>query len=94
MLEGLDKLVELQRLDSQLSTFEDEFSAIPEKRENIAEVLDTGLISKADIIRLRIIAKGRGFEHALTRLGQLSATRNLKNVTLAAKVIGDWPEGL
>ena len=57
-------------------------------RENIAEVLDTGLISKADIIRLRIIAKGRGFEHALTRLGQLSAARNLKNVTLAAQIIG------
>lgn len=57
-------------------------------RENIAEVLDTGLISKGDILRLRVIAKGKGFEHALVRLGQLSADQATKNIELTGKVIG------
>lgn len=47
-------------------------------RDNIAEVIDTGLINDADILRLRVIAKGKGFEHALIRLGQLSADRTGK----------------
>lgn len=57
-------------------------------RENIAEVLDTGLISKGDILRLRVIAKGKGFEHALVRLGQLSADRAGKNIEFTGKVVG------
>lgn len=57
-------------------------------RENIAEVLDTGLISKGDILRLRVIAKGKGFEHALVRLGQLSADQTTKNIELTGKIIG------
>ena len=39
VLEGLNKLVDLQRVDSQLSIFEEEYSAIPKKRENVAEAL-------------------------------------------------------
>jgi type II secretory pathway component PulF len=57
-------------------------------RENIAEVLDTGLIRKADILRLRLIAKGKGFEHALVRLGRLSADRTAKNIDVTGKIIG------
>lgn len=57
-------------------------------RENIADVLDTGLIKEGDVARLRVIAKGRGFEHALTRLGYLSGIQNFKNVSLTAKIVG------
>lgn len=57
-------------------------------RENIAEVVDTGLINHADILRLRVIAKGKGFEHALLRLGQQAAKRNAKNAQLTGKIMG------
>ena len=57
-------------------------------RENVAEVLDTGLIQKSDILRLRVIAKGRGFEHALVRLGQFAADRTDKKVQLTGRFIG------
>lgn len=57
-------------------------------RENIAEVIDTGLISKADIMRLRVVARGKGFEHALLRLGRLSSERAGKNIDLAGRLLG------
>jgi type II secretory pathway component PulF len=56
-------------------------------RENIAEVIDTGLIPQADILRLQVIAKGRGFEHALIRLGKLAATRNEKTTQTVGKIL-------
>lgn len=57
-------------------------------RENIAEVLDTGLVSKNDIMRLRLIAKGKGFEHALVRMGRVMAERNTKAIELTGKIFG------
>jgi type II secretory pathway component PulF len=57
-------------------------------RENIAEVIDTGLIQKSDILRLRVIAKGKGFEHALIRLGRLSGDRTQNNIETTGKIIG------
>lgn len=39
-------------------------------QENIADVLDTGLIDAHDLMRLRIVAHGRGFEQALKRQGE------------------------
>lgn len=56
--------------------------------ENIADVLDTGLVSKSDILRLKVIAKGKGFEHALVRLGIHSSERNVKRLALSAKITG------
>ncbi len=57
-------------------------------RDNIAEVIDTGLIKEADILRLRVIAKGKGFEHALIRLGRLSAERTAKNIERVGRIFG------
>jgi type II secretory pathway component PulF len=56
-------------------------------RENIAEVVDTGLIPQADILRLQVIAKGRGFEHALIRLGRLAAIRNEKTTQVVGRIL-------
>ena len=39
MLEGLDKLVDLQRLDSDRAALEAEFAAVPAKRESLADSL-------------------------------------------------------
>lgn len=49
-------------------------------RSNIAEVLDTNLVSDADVLRLRAIAEAKGFEHALVRLGRQAADRGVQTV--------------
>ena len=57
-------------------------------KDNIADVLDTGLISKGDILRLRVIAEAKGFEHALIRLGAYAAEKGAKTIKLTAKITG------
>ena len=59
-----------------------------EGQANIANVLDTGMIDKADIVRLQVTAASKGFEHALVRLGKAAAARALKTVDLTAKISG------
>ncbi len=55
---------------------------------NIADVLNTGLIDRADIIRLRAIAEARGFEHALVRQGKQANANGLKVLKKVSKLIG------
>ena len=38
-------------------------------KTNIADVLETGLISESDLMRLRVMAEVKGFEHGLIRMG-------------------------
>lgn len=57
-------------------------------RSNIAEVLDTGLVSTEDVLRLRAIADAKGFEHALIRLGKFSAAEGAKTVRTLGKILG------
>lgn len=56
-------------------------------RQNIAEVLDTGLIDKADLVRLRVIAQGRGFEQALLRQGQRASEQGLQKIKTSTKTV-------
>lgn len=55
---------------------------------NIADVLSTGLIEDADILRLRIMAEVKGFEHGLIRMGVRGSEQSTKTMKLIAKVIG------
>ncbi len=57
-------------------------------KDNIADVLETDLISKSDILRLRVIAEAKGFEHALIRLGTYAAEKGTKTIKLTAKIAG------
>jgi type II secretory pathway component PulF len=57
-------------------------------KTNVAEVLDTGLIDDSDILRLRVLAEVKGFEHGLTRMGVRGAEQSTKTVHLIAKVVG------
>lgn len=57
-------------------------------RDNIAEVLDTGLISKEDMARLLVIAQGKGLEHALIRLGIRAAQKSVSKMELTGKILG------
>lgn len=59
-------------------------------QENIAEVLDTGLIDKSNLVRLHIIARGKGFEHALQRQGRHLMVTSNKTVHITAKIIGGF----
>ncbi|MCD6039240.1 MAG: tcpE [Gammaproteobacteria bacterium] len=55
---------------------------------NISDVLETGLISRSDILRLRVMAEVKGFEHGLIRMGIRGSAQNIKVVNLIAKIIG------
>lgn len=55
-------------------------------RDNIAEVLNTGLVDKNDILRLRVIAEVKGFEHAMIRMGKHAAVEGNKSIRFIAKV--------
>ena len=57
-------------------------------RENIADVLDTGLIDHADILRLKVISKGKNFEVALSRLGAQAAQKNTQNLKTLGRILG------
>ncbi len=57
-------------------------------KENIADVLDTQLISRDDLIRLRVMATGKGFEAALVSLGRQALQRFGRSISVTAKVTG------
>ncbi len=57
-------------------------------RENIADVLDTKLIQRNDIVRLRVVAKSKGFEYALISLGRQANRRASKAIVLGGKILG------
>lgn len=57
-------------------------------KENIADVLDTGLINESDILRLRVVARGKGFEKALLSLGMRAQERVYKLVAITGKIFG------
>ncbi len=55
---------------------------------NLADVLETGLISHSDILRLRVMAEVKGFEHGLVRMGVKGSEDNMKTVKMIAKITG------
>lgn len=55
---------------------------------NIADVLSTGLINDADILRLRIMAEVKGFEHGLIRMGVRGSEQTTATLKIISKVIG------
>ncbi len=57
-------------------------------KSNIAEVLDTGMLNTADIVRLQVTAASKGFEDALVRLGKRASDAAVKTVSTASKIMG------
>lgn len=57
-------------------------------RGNIADVLSTGLVSEADLLRLRVMAEVKGFEHGLVRMGLRGSEENVKVVRLLSRILG------
>jgi type II secretory pathway component PulF len=55
---------------------------------NIADVLSTGLLDEQDILRLRVMAEVKGFEHGLVRMGVNGAIKTAKTLELIGKILG------
>ncbi len=55
---------------------------------NIADVLSTGLIEDKSILRLRVMAEVKGFEHGLVRMGVRGAEESTKTLALISKIFG------
>jgi type II secretory pathway component PulF len=57
-------------------------------KTNIADVLETGLIAPDDLMRLRVMAEVKGFEHGLIRMGIRGAEEVTHTMKTIAKVFG------
>jgi len=57
-------------------------------KTNIADVLATGLVDNADLMRLRVMAEVKGFEHGLIRMGVRGAEQATKTMQLIARISG------
>lgn len=57
-------------------------------KTNIADVLDTGLVSEQDLMRLRVMAEVKGFEHGLVRMGVRGAESATSTLKLIARIVG------
>jgi type II secretory pathway component PulF len=57
-------------------------------KSNIADVLDTGLVEHSDLMRLRVMAEVKGFEHGLVRMGVRGTEEATKTLKVISKVVG------
>lgn len=58
--------------------------------DNIADVLDTGLIPPEDLSRLKLIAQSKGFDHALIRQGQRSQDEGTQSIKITTKIFSGF----
>ncbi len=57
-------------------------------KSNIAEVLNTGLIDTQDLMRLRVMAEVKGFEHGLIRMGLRGTEQATDTLKLISRIFG------
>jgi type II secretory pathway component PulF len=57
-------------------------------KSNVADVLSTGLIDRQDVLRLRVMAEVKGFEHGLVRMGVHGAEQTTKTLKFIGKIFG------
>jgi type II secretory pathway component PulF len=55
---------------------------------NVADVLSTGLIAHQDVLRLRVMAEVKGFEHGLIRMGIHGSEQTTKSLKTIGKLVG------
>jgi len=72
---------------SHLSTMEHLLSM---GKSNIADVLDTGLVSEQDLVRLRVMAEVKGFEHGLIRMGIRGAEQTTATLKMISRLLGGF----
>ncbi|HVE43760.1 MAG TPA: type II secretion system F family protein [Gammaproteobacteria bacterium] len=57
-------------------------------KTNIADVLDTGLVGDQDLMRLRVMAEVKGFEHGLVRMGVRGTEQATATLQMISKIVG------
>ena len=57
-------------------------------KTNIADVLDTGLVSENDLMRLRVMAEVKGFEHGLIRMGLRGSELTAQTLKFISRIFG------
>lgn len=57
-------------------------------KTNIADVLATGLVSYDDLMRLRVMAEVKGFEHGLIRMGIRGTDQATATIRLISRIVG------
>lgn len=57
-------------------------------KTNIAEVLETGLVDDSDLMRLRVMAEVKGFEHGLIRMGVRGTEQATMTLKFISRIIG------
>src|SRR3990167_1408642 len=57
-------------------------------KTNIADVLDTGLITDQELMRLRVMAEVKGFEQGLIRMGTRGAEQATATLRLISRIVG------
>lgn len=57
-------------------------------KSNIADVLSTGLVDEKDLMRLRVMAEVKGFEHGLIRMGIKGAEQAAATLKLISRIVG------
>lgn len=57
-------------------------------KTNIADVLATGLVSDQDLMRLRVMAEVKGFEHGLVRMGIRGSEQVTSTLKVISKILG------
>lgn len=57
-------------------------------KTNIADVLETGLIDRSELMRLRVMAEVKGFEHGLIRMGIRGTEQATATLKLIARMVG------
>jgi len=57
-------------------------------KTNIADVLDTGLLDHSELMRLRVMAEVKGFEHGLIRMGVRGTEQATNTLKLISRIIG------
>lgn len=57
-------------------------------KTNIAEILETGLVSDQELMRLRVMAEVKGFEQGLIRMGVRSAEQATVTLKFVSRIVG------
>lgn len=57
-------------------------------KTNIADVLATGLVDDSDLMRLRVMAEVKGFEHGLIRMGIRGTEQATTTLKFIARIVG------
>lgn len=57
-------------------------------KTNIGDVLASGLVSDQDLMRLRVMAEVKGFEHGLIRMGVRGTDQATKTLNLISRILG------